>query len=471
MAEEYADTTLRLLGVGDWTRTANQAAGVVDALSNRLDSLNRISVTTGAAAGAITLGLGKAALAAGAEAAAMQRASIAFQSHGKSFPTSELSEFTSQMQAITGVADDQVAGFVGLLGTFDLTKEQAKQLTPAILDAAEALKAQGVSAESLAVQIGKALQMGSSTAMRRSGIMVDEARFKYDRFGAVLDAVSKQGAGAAQAFRQTLPGSIMAFNNAIGDVTEALGSPLVGPLNNVANLATKGAQAFNELPGPMKTAATAAGVVLAGGLAIVSTGAKIAAMQSAFLLRQHLLNAAAADKQAAAEGRLAAVLGVQGRAAGAAAAVNAGKAVGVGTAGSAAANTAAGVAGGAVAGKVAGGVAGRMGAKAAAGMAARTALKFIPGVGLALTAAELGYMGYQAWQGSQGGGAPGGKPGAQAAPTTPEVEALRQQVALQQQQIELLKGLRRDLQVDVVRGPGGVELRGAEMARAAAWGS
>ncbi len=435
------ESQLLLTGVDTYVSGMNRAAAATNPLEARLNRLNQISTVTGVAAIGIAAALGKAAMAAGDEAAAMQRASISFQSHGKSFPTAELAAFSSEMQGLTGVADDQIAGFLGLLGTFDLTKEQAKEFAPAILDAAEALKAQGVTTEQLAVQVGKALQTGEVGALRRSGIIIDEVRAKTDLYGAVLEGVAKQGAGAAVAFRQTLPGAMMAAKNAAGDLQEALGTPLIEPLTAVANLGVKLAQGFTNLSPPVQKAVSFLGIGLAGALWAVSLATKAAAAQTVWLMRAQLQATKPARDYAIAQGEAALANTAQG--------ATAGTAAGVGTAGKiAGAANATGTVAGATAGTV-----GRVaGVKAATTGALRFGLKALPIIGTIITAAELAHLLVSTLQTTVGvspgmvptrpGAAPAGE---KAKPQTPQDKTNE----LLEKQNKLLEEIKGDLNAGV----------------------
>jgi hypothetical protein len=217
---------------------------------------------------------GRAAMAAEEEAADFGRAAGNFKGR---FAVEDLERFTAGLENLTGIDAGKIVGGLGLLGTFQMDRSQAEALALPILNATEALKAQGVTAEQLAVQVGKAFQTGSPTALKRSGIIIDELGFKNaDAAGRVkmlAEALQNQGGDAAKQFRDTLPGALMALGTATGNLQEAFGELSSGPARQVVELlisAAKGAtdtvHAFNELPGPVKTGAFLLGVGLAGAL-------------------------------------------------------------------------------------------------------------------------------------------------------------------------------------------------------------
>lgn len=263
---DVLETRLELTGLTQYQAGLRGAeAGI-----NRLH-LASAALGTGAAAG--LLFFGKAAMAAGDEAATFQTAAGNFKG---AFPVDELKQFAGGLQDLTGVADDQIAGFVGLLGTYRTTQHQARALALPILNASRALAAQGVTAESLATQIGKAFESGNLTGLRRFGIFVDESRFKADRFGAVIDALQRQGGDAAIEFRKTLPGALQALQSAFSDLQEAIGEPLIDPLIRVINAASDAAKVFNNLPGPIKAVASVIGVAFVVAMAGASTAIQAA---------------------------------------------------------------------------------------------------------------------------------------------------------------------------------------------------
>ena len=307
--EDVLATRLDLLGLGGYVGGFDQATAAVGLHESALTSAQGRALSFGVAAGAVGLGglnfFRKAALAAGEDVATFGRASANLK--GQLSP-GELADFTGELERATGVADDSIAGFVGLLGTFQATGDQAKQLAEPILNAAEALKAQGVSTEQLAVQVGKALQTGDAGPLKRSGIIIEEAGFKAataaERVNLLEAALNAQGGTtAARDALNTLPGAINAAATSFGSLQEALGAPLVGPLKTAADLARGAANAFTALPAPLQATVTLVGVGLSGALVVYSAQTVIAIAQTVRLARAQLEAAAAANTMAAANGR------------------------------------------------------------------------------------------------------------------------------------------------------------------------
>lgn len=281
IAEDLLVTRLELLGFGAYLHHLGLVAGAIGNFEHSLNAAQRAQLNFGLAAAVVGLAavefLHKAAEAAGEEDAVFGRAAITFKSFGNAFPREEIEAFAAAQEHLTGVSRETIAAGVGLLGSFNLTKQQAEELTPAILDAAEALKAQGISAEHLSVAVGKAIESGHTEALRRSGIVIkpeDVARLGVYR--AVLEGVARQGAGAAAEFRRTLPGAVQASESAMHALLVTIGRPLVGPLTLAAELVTKIAYFFERVPG--------AGEALAVAMVGVATAATVSAVQTGIML-------------------------------------------------------------------------------------------------------------------------------------------------------------------------------------------
>lgn len=242
--------------------------------------------------------IGRAYQEAAGDAEAFSRAAGNFKG---SFPAAEVESVSGNLQKLTAVADDQIAGFLGLLGTYKLTGEEAKSLALPILNASRALEAQGVTVESLATQIGKAVQGGNVSALRRSGIFVDEAKFAVDRLGAVREALQAQGGNAALDFAQSGRGAMVAFKLAVDDLNGALGREFLPTLT--AGIKS-GTDFVNWVAGSgpvVKTAAIALGTTFVAATVVAQTGIVAMIIQLRLLAKAHQDAAAAAVQHGSAE--------------------------------------------------------------------------------------------------------------------------------------------------------------------------
>lgn len=307
---DVLETRLELTGLSRY------AAGLGQ-VSKLHDRLGVIAASTGAAAAAGMFLISQATRDAAKEQTSLNRAVANFKGQ---WSATGLGQFVSDLQDLTAVDEGQIADTLGLLGTFQVSPGSARRLALPILNATEALKAQGATAEQVAVQVGKALQTGEPTALRRSGIILDEVAFKAadaeERVRLLAQALQSQGGDAAINFRNSPEGAVRRLELAIGDVREEFGKPLTGGMMVLSDFLTGAAKGFSELPGPIKTVISYVGVGFVGamGLASAATGAATIA-QTKYLAE--LLKVTAAQKLA---GATAVEMGAKQQAAAAAAA-------------------------------------------------------------------------------------------------------------------------------------------------------
>lgn len=362
-------TTLSLVGVQEYAAGFQRAAAGPDLLSQRLGEFRREQVAAGAAVG-IGIGalafFGRAAFAAADEQVKFNRA---VGNYRGAFPRGEVEAFTKEVEGLTGIDDGKIADVLGILGTFQLKPQDAKALTLPILNATQALAALGLTAETTASQVGKAIQTGNAGPLRRAGIVIDEDQFKQaatasERVRLVIQTLQAQGKDAAIEFRDSLPGALQAFQTALGDAQEEIGKVNVGPLRAIIEGGVAIVNAFNNAPDAVKQFASAIGVFLAAQVTILGARTFVTLGNTIRLGEAHLQAAAAARQQAQAEDQLANSLGRVGArsgvgAAGAAAAGVGAAAAGLGAAGTGGVGTAPRAAPGA--GGAAGGAGGAIG--------------------------------------------------------------------------------------------------------------
>lgn len=307
MADTVTDvlqTRLDLIGLGEWTGGMGRAATATGLLEGKLNSAQQSMMGWGIALGAVSIGgfhlLIDAAKDAGEEAADFGRAVGNFKG---GFPLEEMRSFTSGLSDLTGIEDGAIVKSLGLLGTFQLTGEQARTLELPILNAAESLKAMGVSAEGLALGVGKAIETGNVMGLKRMGVVIHDAAFQSkslsERVKEVADALQKQGGPAAAAFAKTLPGQLQRLSTDMHELKEDLGESLIGPLGRVVSGVDGVVHSLRGLSPEVKTAAAVTGVVLAGAAGVASVVLFGLTVQTGLLAREQLLAAKAADTQAA----------------------------------------------------------------------------------------------------------------------------------------------------------------------------
>jgi hypothetical protein len=306
-------TAFRTIGDAEYNASFLRAAGTLDAFSGRVAGLDRQKVAARVGFDLARQALsffGDAAVAAADDQEEFNRASRNLKG---ALDPAQIAAWAASMQELTGIDDERFARVAGILGTFQVPADSAKELTRGVFDAAESLKALGFSAETTANAVGKAIQTGQATGLRRIGIVVDQAQFataqtEAERTRLVMGALEKQGGQAAVAFRDSLPGAIQAFNSSLHSAQENIGAAETGPFRLLVETGKSAVDAFNALPGPVIAAGATLGVVGAGALAVYTGGTLLALNNTIRLAEAHLRAAGAAGVQAAAETRLGGVL-------------------------------------------------------------------------------------------------------------------------------------------------------------------
>lgn len=262
-------------GLQNLGKTAEKELGKADA---RLDKLGSSATKVGAgmlafsgvAAGAL-LGMAKASEEA-------QRSQLLLNNTLANAPklagetADAFNDLADEIQGKTAADGDQVVSAMAMLGTFQLTGDEIRNITPLVVDFAQKF---GVDLTSAAVQVGKALD-GQVGALKRNGVSIDENLYKTDRFAAVQKALREQVGGFAEQEGATLSGRLERLRNELGDVTEGLGVGVVGALES----ALKPATAFSDWLGDASPetqefagrllAIGTAGVGAVGGLSLIA---------------------------------------------------------------------------------------------------------------------------------------------------------------------------------------------------------
>ncbi len=141
-------------------------------------------------------------------------------------------QYASSLQQITTYGDEAILGVQKMLTNFGIEGRMMDQLTKATLDLAAA---KGMDLKGAADIVSKSV--GSSTnALSRYGIVIEGAAGSTERAQMAVDNITKLFGGAAAAEADTYAGKITQMNNAVGDLSETIGS-LLAP--NVGTLATK----------------------------------------------------------------------------------------------------------------------------------------------------------------------------------------------------------------------------------------
>lgn len=192
-------------------------------------------------------------------------------------------DLADAIQDKTAADADQIVSAQAMLGTFRLTGDEIRNITPLVVDYARKF---GTDLTTAAVQVGKALD-GQVGALKRNGVSIDEALFKTDKYAAVQQALRDQVGGFAEQEGKTFAGSLERLKNNLGDLSEGVGAGAVEAFTDWSDAASGVVGRLNELdPAILKTtgkiaaitAATATGI---GGLSVL--GGQLLKMRERFV--------------------------------------------------------------------------------------------------------------------------------------------------------------------------------------------
>jgi hypothetical protein len=276
-----ADTKGAVQGIEKVGKTADRELGrtdqTLDRLGNGLTKAGAGMVAFGAAA---LVGLG--AMARESEQANL--AQVKLQNTLDNMPklagasAGEFNDLANSIQKVTAADADAIVEAEALLGTFNLTAQEIKGVTPLVVDYARKF---GLDIPAAAVQVGKALD-GQVGALKRNGVSIDEVLFKTDRYRAVTEALSDQVGGFAEAEGKTFAGSLERMKNELGDLAEGVGGGAVEAFTTLFSAVEKGANALESIsPGAQSAIGKfatfgAVGLTAAGALNFVAGQAILA---------------------------------------------------------------------------------------------------------------------------------------------------------------------------------------------------
>lgn len=278
--------------------------------------------------GAIMVGVG-AVLVAGAYKAAeafgqQEMADLKLQNTFANMPklaghsSDGLKAYAAALEKTTTFSDQATESAMSLLGTFPLTEEQIRNITPLVQDYAAKF---GVDLDNAAKQVGKALD-GQIGALRRNGVSIDAALYKTDKYAAVQKALREQVGGFAAQEAQTFSGSLARLGNQLHDVEEGVGK---GAVEAFSKLLAPVEAASGALAGMDSSTKGVVGQVVAyGGAGLLAVGTTSVLTGTVMKMSSNLgvlvgklkdselgFNATGAASAAAAAGIVAAVMAIQ----------------------------------------------------------------------------------------------------------------------------------------------------------------
>ena len=195
---------------------------------------------------------------------------------------------------VTAADDDAITSAQALLVQMGLTEQQVTRLIPLIVDLA---RKKGITLDQAAQAVGKSVT-GTSTALRKMGIVIDETAFSTDAYKATMDALAASVGGFARGEANTLQGKLEILKNQLGDIAENVGKGaeeavmgLVGSFGDLASSATLGSDSTQEFAGQV-------GVYVSAGL--LAVGATSTLIGTLITARTRFVAAATAAKEYAA---------------------------------------------------------------------------------------------------------------------------------------------------------------------------
>lgn len=135
-----------------------------------------------------------------------------------------LSNYISKMEELTGVDDAVIAGNLSVLSS--LTKLNAEGLQRANTAAQNLSAATGIDLTTAIKMVGKAAN-GETDAFKKVGISIQETGDKASTLSNTLSVLETRFGGAASASMKTFAGSMLAAQNAVGNLFQSLGDVVV----------------------------------------------------------------------------------------------------------------------------------------------------------------------------------------------------------------------------------------------------
>lgn len=149
----------------------------------------------------------------------------------------DLAIYNSELQKTGIIGDEVFVAGQAQLGTFALSSEAVKKLTPALGDliaATSGYEATTESATSMANLLGKVMT-GSVSALTRYGVTLDDNQKKLieegdemTRAATLVEVLSNNYGGFNEALAETPQGKVKQLSNAFGDLKENFGAMLTG---------------------------------------------------------------------------------------------------------------------------------------------------------------------------------------------------------------------------------------------------
>lgn len=133
-----------------------------------------------------------------------------------------LLNYASEQQKVTAFGDEETIQAMSLVGAYTDNEQAIAQLTKASMNLATA---KGMSLSSAVDLVSKSV-FSSTNALSRYGVSIEGTQGTLERLTSTTSALNSLYKDQAEAYANTLPGSIDQFSNSVGDLGERFGSVL-----------------------------------------------------------------------------------------------------------------------------------------------------------------------------------------------------------------------------------------------------
>lgn len=157
--------------------------------------------------------------------------------------------FASEMQNMTGIADEAFLDALRLLANYKVVGSQAQE---AVRAAYSLSIAQGMSFETALMQIAKAAA-GSTASLSRYGIVLGDNVKEGDKFNAVLAQINDKFGASAQAAMGDMTAQVGALKESWGDFKEQIGQYLIPAFQELVKWGKSAVDVLNRVTGNNKT--------------------------------------------------------------------------------------------------------------------------------------------------------------------------------------------------------------------------
>ena len=162
---------------------------------------------------------------------AVNKLNVALKNQGifSKAASEDLVKFAESLSKTSLFADETIIEMQALLTTFGLAGTPLKNTTKAALDLATGL---GVDLRTATLILGKAAA-GETGTLSRYGIKISESIPPSQKLAAIIDVIASRFGGTAQAATTTFSGKIEVLKIRFGELSEKLGSFLIGPADRL----------------------------------------------------------------------------------------------------------------------------------------------------------------------------------------------------------------------------------------------